>query len=568
MRLRRRVSGIVTDAPSSDLAFSSCCRTSWQAVRAFVTRYFDVIAMVALALIAGVYALQFDILRQPIPHDTTYHIYAAQQILDNHPIYRDVGIIKAPLSDFASALAILIARAIRISDIMGTRLMSLGVVMATASVTYLAGVALFRSRAVGILAGLLMAGWNFFGLRAVTGPEPKAFVILFSLLALIWIAQKRWGRAGVAASLATLAWQPALMIAAIAVLAAFVAPWFEPPGGTTSNVRVGLKQTLRVLLGFAAPMAVLIFYLLVNNAMLAAYNAAIGANVTHFNNNQARVPLFQTVDENFAEIIEDGTLYCFSANEYYLVGLGVLGFFGLAAAEIVRGVRRKRVPFDLHTTPLLLFGLGFYAFTLIDFDYCPDLFPFLPILALTAAWLAYLFAREAAKLLARWFVRSNATAGTDKNGDATSTRSVYRVLLAIITVAIAFLFLLDTWGYRVTATSFLDQLEVTQTASKYLEPGDRVLTFGNALVLIELRKQNATKILHLGSKSGLGLLASEPGGVEGMMDGLKANPPKLVSLARENRPEWTASFYDWLDRNYQEIKIFPKANMRLLVRKQ
>lgn len=521
--------------------------------------------MVALALIAGVYALQFDILRQPIPHDTTYHIYAAQQILENHPIYRDVGIIKAPLSDFASALAILIARAIRISDIMGTRLMSLAVVMATASVTYLAGVTLFRARAVGILAGLLMAGWNFFGLRAVTGPEPKAFVILFSLLALVWIAQKRWGWAGIAASLATLAWQPALMVAAIALLAAFVAPWFEPTSDTTPRVRVALKQTLRVLLGFAAPLALLLFYLVVNNALMSAYNAAIGANVTHFNNTQARVPLFQTVDENFAEILEDGALYCFSASEYWLVGLGVLGFLGLGATQIVSGVRRRRVPFDLHTTPLLLFGLGFYAFTLIDFDYCPDLFPFLPILALTAAWLAYLFAREAAKLLAGLFTRSDAATDADSGAAA---RSVYRVLLVIITVAVAFLFLLDTWGYRITATSFLDQLQVTQTASKYLKPGDRVLTFGNALVLIELHKVNATKILHLGSKSGLGVLVSEPGGVEGMMDSLKADPPKLISLARENRPAWTAPFYEWLDRNYTEVGFFPKANMRLLVRKQ
>lgn len=541
--------------------------TRWQDLRAFFIRYFDIIAMVALALIAGAYALQYDILRQPIPHDTTYHIYAAQQILENHPIYRDVGIIKAPLSDFASALAILIARAIRISDIMGTRLMSLSVVMATASVTYLAGKTLFRSRAVGILAGLLMAGWNFFGLRAVTGPEPKAFVILFSLLALIWIAQRRWGWAGIAASLATLSWQPALLIAAIAVFAAFVAPWYESRRGTTSNVRTGLQQAGRVLLGFAGPLAVLVLYLVVNNAMLAAYNAAIGANVTHFNNTQARVPLFQTVDENFAEILEDSTLYCFSASEYYLVGLGILGFIGVGATQIISGVRSKRLPFDLHLTPMLLFGLGFYAFTLIDFDYCPDLFPFLPILALTAGWLAYLFARQVASLLTRLFMGSRAAEGGSAAGAAPGRR-MYHIVFAVVTVAIAFLFLLDTRGYRVTATSFLDQLEVTQAASKYLEPGDRVLTFGNALVLIELRKENATKILHLGSKSGLGVLVSEPGGVDGMMAALEADPPKLISLARENRPDWTASFYDWLDRNYEQVEFFPKANMRLLVRKE
>jgi len=86
--------------------------------------------------------------------------------------------------------------------------------------------------------------------------------------------------------------------------------------------------------------------------------------------------------------------------------------------------------------------------------------------------------------------------------------------------------------------------------------------------LIELHKDNATKILHLGSKSGLGVLVSEPGGVQGMLDGLAADPPKLISLARENRPEWTVPFYEWLDRNYTEVEFFPKANMRLLIHKE
>lgn len=540
--------------------------TRLQDLRAFLTRYFDVIAMIAIALAAGAYALQFDILRQPIPHDTTYHIYAAQQILDNHPIYRDVAIIKAPLSDFASALAIWVARVIGISDIMGTRLMSLSVVMATASVTYLAGTVLFRARAAGILAGLLMAGWNFWGMRSVAGPEPKAFVILFSLLALVWIAQSRWGWAGLAASLAMLSWQPALIIAAIAGFAAFVAPWSEPHKGASSNFRVGLGQAGRVALGFAAPMLALLVYLMVNNAVGAAYNAAIGANITHFNNNQARVPLFQTMDENFAEIIEDGTLYCFSASEYYLVGLGVLGFLGILGQHIVSGTRQKRAPFNLRTTPLLLFGLGFYAFTLIDFDYCPDLIPFLPVLALSAGWLASVFARKAAGLLARG--GADAGGAGDATTGGTRQRTAYYALLAIIAGGIVYFYLLDTWGYRVTATSFLDQLQVTQAAAKYVGPDDRVLAFGNALVLIELRRTNATKILHLGSKSGLGVLVSEPGGAQGMVDSLAADPPKLVSMARENRPEWTAPLYEWLDRNYTEVEYFPKANIRLLVRNE
>lgn len=529
--------------------------------------------MVALAFAAAAYSLQYDILRQPLPHDTTFHIYAAQQILDGHAIYRDVAIIKAPLADFASAFAILIARAMHLSDIMGTRLMSLAVVMATTGATYLAGRVLFRSRTVGVMAGLIMAGWNFYGLRAVTGPEPKAYLILFGLLALVCIAQKRWGWAGVCAALSALAWQPALMVAAIGMAAAALAPWLEPMSQEKAEgsreyarIRMGkgksrrvlflsaLQNNARLLLGFAAPFAVVIFYLVVNQALLAAYNATIGANVTHFNNNQARVPLFQTVDENLAEIISEGALYCFSPTEYWLVGLGAIGFAGIAVTEGIYAARQKRAPLSLAHTPLLLYGLGFAAFALIDFDFCPDLFPLLPVLALTTGWLAWMLTKRFTQLVTRF--------STPVQGER-----AHAATLTFITILLVALYLLDVWGYRIPGSTFLDQLEVAQRAKTYLHPGDRVLSFGNTIVPIELHTQNASKILHLGSKSGLGVLVSEPGGMQGLIDALDRDPPRLISLARENRPDWTQPFYQWLERRYTQVDNFPRANIRLLLLK-
>src|SRR5581483_4362242 len=195
------------------------------AISPLYSRVIDVAWMLVLALVAAEYALHYNIFLQAIPHDTTYHIYAAQQMLDGHAIYRDVAIIKAPLSDFATALALVVGRALGISDIMSARLMSLLTFMGTASVTYWAGRVLFKSRAVGLIAGLIMAGWDFYGLRAVTGPEPKAFLILFAMLALVCIAQERWFLAGVCAALTTLAWQPGLMVAVFALGGALLVPW-------------------------------------------------------------------------------------------------------------------------------------------------------------------------------------------------------------------------------------------------------------------------------------------------------------------------------------------------------
>jgi hypothetical protein len=127
------------------------------------------------------------------------------------------------------------------------------------------------------------------------------------------------------------------------------------------------------------------------------------------------------------------------------------------------------------------------------------------------------------------------------------------------------LYWFDVWGYQITGTSFVDQLEVANAAREYLQPGDRVLTFGNTIVPVELQMANATKILHLGSKSGLGVLAFEPGGVEGMLSDLERDPPRVVTLARETRLEWTKPIYEWLERRYEPGPIFGRANMRILI---
>ena len=528
----------------------------WLTTTKYGSYALDVLCMLLLALIAGEYALNYDITLQAIPHDTTYHIYAAQQILDGHAIYRDVAIIKAPLADFATAFALVAARIIGISDIMGARLMSLLVAMATTSVTYLAGRVLFRSRAVGLLAGLLMAGWDFYGLRAITGPEPKAFLILFGMLAFIGIARRRWVFAGICAALATLSWQPGLMVAAIACAAALLAPWLDAPNSSFRDVwREGIKSLLRVLGGIALPFALVIIYLGLNNALIPAWNATIGANVVHFANTQASTPLPQLVRANFADILADGGQYCFSPLEHQLIYASILGFGGILIAQFVNARRSKRALLNLDQTPLILYTIGFVGFSFVDFDFCPDLFPLLPVMALSVGWGIWMLAHAAGRFAERRMHFAHA-----------STLSA--ILIAAAALWIVAVYLLDVRAYTVRGMNFQDQMDVVEVAKTYLKPGDRVLTFGNAIVLVELHLPNAVKIVHLGSKSGLGVLASEPGGMDGMLAALDRNPPKLITLARENFPEFSKPFYDWLAQHYDPVEEFPRANMRFFLKRQ
>lgn len=518
-------------------------------------RLLDAACLLALALIAAEYALNYNLFLQAIPHDTTYHIYAAQQMLDGNAIYRDVAIIKAPLADFATAFALAFGRGAGVSDIMSARLMSLLTAIGTTLVTYWAGRVLFHSRAVGFLAGLIMAGWDFYGMRSLTGPEPKAFLVLFAMPAFVFIAQKRWLAAGICAALATLAWQPGLMVAALAVAAAIAAPWLETPRAARAQLwRAGMAHVLRVLGGIAIPFALVALYLGLNNALLPAWNATIGANLTHFQNEQARTPFLQILRDNFDEIFLIDARYCFSPRENWLWLLAAIGFGGIVLTQVRSAVHAKRAPVDLERTPLILYTFGFCAFSLVDFDFCPDLFPLLPVAALSVGWLLWSIARVASDPVAAYMKR-------------VSSQWVRLGIVAAFAIVIAAVYLLDVRGYVVTGVNFEDQQYVAATAKKYLAPGDTVLTFGDAIVPVELHLPNASKIVHLGSKSGLGVLAFEPGGFQGMLDALDRNPPKLITLSRENNLAWTKPFYEWLDEYYEPAEIFPRANIRFFIRR-
>jgi hypothetical protein len=141
-------------------------------------------------------------------------------------------------------------------------------------------------------------------------------------------------------------------------------------------------------------------------------------------------------------------------------------------------------------------------------------------------------------------------------------------VVALAAIVIAGVYLLDVRGYRLSGTTFQDQMDIVQIAETYLVPGDRVLSFGNTIIQVELHLTNPTKILHLGSKSGLGVLASEPGGLEGLIQELDRDPPKLVTLARESKPDWAIPLYEWLTRRYYPAESFPRANMRFMILKQ
>ena len=349
------------------------------------------------------------------------------------------------------------------------------------------------------------------------------------------------------------------MLGVLVIAAALVEPFLrdEQDAATTGSKktmrRKAVRQGISAIAGSAIPFALLFVYLIGNDAIIAARNATIGANFVHFANEARQTPLLATFSTNLAKMASDAPVYCFPT-ELPLVGFGALGFCGIVAAEIARGIARRRVPINLERTPFILYTLGFVVISVVDYDFCPDLIPLLPVIAIGSGWLVWQFAAWVGRVSTRG-------QGTPSKPRAQS------VVFAAAAGAVLISAFWDVRGYQPTNFTYQDQQEVARVAEENLKPNDTILTFGDTIILTELHRDNASKVLHLGSKSGLGVLAFEPGQVQGMIDGLQRHPPKLVSLARETRPQWTRPFYHWLNTNYNLLEAFPKPGIRLYIQK-
>lgn len=520
---------------SSDVA--PVKRIPLNGLQTVLANYADLLGLLVLALAVGWSFLQYDIGQQPIPGDATYHIYVAQQMWEGHPVYRDVTIVKTPLADFLVMFGLPVGRALGIQDTMTARLVFLLLSLATVVVVYFAGRVLLDSRAAGVIAALIVAGNEFFAFRAVAGPEPKTLVALFSCAVLILIAQRRWGWAGCCAALAALSWQPAAITMVLVFVAAIPAPTDEPLDWKTRERWLPL---LRGLGGMAVPFLALLMYLGMNGALGAAYGSTIGANLSHFNNHTQTTPFNEILEWNAYWVVYNIDLYCIAAVERWQLVPAILGFAGIAATEAIEAVRQKRWQFNLKRTPLLLYTLGFGIFTLLDFNWCPDLYPFLPIFGLAIGWFVAVTAKGIGALAARGM-------------DARRGALVAIALCVLATLTIVAVNLLDARAYKRIGISYNDQLALVRQVRGRFDPGDRILSIGNAIILVEMHLLNASKIIHFGSKAGRGVLDNEPGGMDGMIAALDQNPPRFVTLSRTPREDWNADFFDWVESRYRLI---------------
>lgn len=152
----------------------------------------------------------------PLGRDLGVFTYGGERVASGVPPYADVFNSVGPLSDALPGLAIWVGRHAGIDAVSAER--HLFVLLAAGCCVALSVLArdTLGSRAAGFLApALLLTFEDFLGL-ASDGPREKTAMVLFLLTALVLLGRRRWAGAGVCTALATLTWQPSLVVAAAA----------------------------------------------------------------------------------------------------------------------------------------------------------------------------------------------------------------------------------------------------------------------------------------------------------------------------------------------------------------
>lgn len=159
-----------------------------------------------------------------LSRDLGLYAYAGQQFANGVPPY--VGVLNraGPLAHMVPGFGAMLARLLGTDQVLTMRAMMMLLSVIAVWVTYLLGRDIFGSRAAGAAAAATLLASRAVVLYAGGGPREKTTMLLLVVCALLAIAHRRWGWAGVATALATLTWQPAFWPCLAAALVAAKTP--------------------------------------------------------------------------------------------------------------------------------------------------------------------------------------------------------------------------------------------------------------------------------------------------------------------------------------------------------
>ena len=474
----------------------------------------------AMAILA-----QYEPWNQPSLGDRANWDYYSQVIVRGGVPYRDVVNIKSPLSAYIGAGSILAARPLGVRDVIAIRLAFLALMAIVCGCTLIVVVRYQGGAGLGFIAAAIVLCFEPFVRSLNAGVQPKTPMVLFGLLALCAISEDRPFLAGLCGMLSALSWQPGLLFVGVATLtfSKYLTAWRD-------------IKAVKVLLGAALPLAILVAYFWAAGALRDFYLWTVHFNATVYGPNELRTisgsisRLGRIIDEDY----NTGSIFFYAAVPGIIVA-------------IIRELRRARtggMRFLAQSAPrhsVTLAALGYLGFCMIDMQGGADLIPLLPFVAIYSSIL-FGFLLDLAGDLAKRFRPAH-------NGNTIAKWGRAVICLGVLALGGG-----RAYAYRLDFPTLKDQDSEVASITANLETGDKIFVHGLTEVLVLSGLNNASKyfLLDRGKDAYLDLV--EPGGFDGWLERLKAENPTVVLLDRLKRVDRRASFQSWVKENYEARK--------------
>ncbi|MEO6512427.1 MAG: DolP-mannose mannosyltransferase [Nocardioides sp.] len=313
----------------------------------------DVLLVVIVS--AVVYALHgFE---AGLSRDLGVFVYGGEHVARGVPPYVDIFNTVGPLADAVPGLAIWTGGLVGLDPILSARLLFMVLSVACCALVYVLGRDVFSSRLAGLTAAAVFLTFQDFIELASDGPREKTTMVLFLVAALMMVQRRRWFSAGVCTGLATLVWQPALAVAATAVVVAVLVSRVDRVRSLARFVAGGLVPSLATLVVLGA-----------TGALSQAWAGFVTVNVFYTRQPSAwSAPAFTI-----------GFLWHGYHLSLVVFAAGLLALLGSGTAAL----RRRPPGPEVALAAAAVVGL---AWTMLAINGPPDLFELLPLAALGIA---------------------------------------------------------------------------------------------------------------------------------------------------------------------------------------
>jgi hypothetical protein len=475
------------------------------------------VALMALAVV--VYA-HFRFWERPAEGDPAIWDYMTQIVRRGGVPYLDAVDFKTPLSAYIGAAAVSLAQPFGLRDIFALRITFLLLASMTVALTFEVARDYFASTRIALLSALLMISFNAFPDWNSSGVEPKTLTALFGLAVLMMVHRKRPLLAGFFGMLAALSWQPGLLFVGVAGLAfsGYLARWRD-------------RRVFEVVLGATVPLAMFIVYFWALGALKDVYLWTVHFNYTI--HGPRGIEAGETLSGRIWPLIQSE----FVGEQLYfwlaVLGLLITPLLNLKHAKR-NGWRALRDTAPRHA--IVIAPITYLAFCAVSLQGGRDLIPLLPFVAM--------FAAAAVIFLLDWAVQGLARLGP---GELIRLPPLFFAVTCILvfksTVADA-IFLKP-----VLPTLSLQEREVAQYAG-HLDSGDTIFTHGSHGALVLLGLSSSSKYHHLNRRLEGYIDLVEPGGFDGWLERLRAQPPRMAILARGRSMAYEERIEAWLRQDY------------------